>query len=150
MAHKSARPRIVPTCHPTNCLPDHGFVANLLRMSEVTTQSTYTTRAVDPQVRPLRWAGKAHTRQGRLFYALRAELVAHVGGKPNATQRALIDRLAWMQVHLARMDERMLLNGELAERTTREYLAWSNSVARGLAALGLHAPERQPSVSELL
>ena len=36
----------------------------VLAMPTVTTPSTSRTRAVDPQVRPLRWAGKAHTRQG--------------------------------------------------------------------------------------
>ena len=109
-------------------------------MTQVTTPSTRTTRAVDPQVRPLRWAGKAHTKEGRLFYTLRAELVEHAGGKPNAAQRALIDRLAWMQVHLARMDRRMLESGDLSEHAGRQYLAWSNSVTRGLVALGLQPP----------
>ena len=123
----------------------------MLAMPEVTTPSTRTTRAVDPQVRPLRWAGKAHTREGRLFYTLRAELVAHVGGHPNAAQRALIDRLAWMQVHLARMDQRMLESGDLSEHAGRQYLAWSNSVARGLATLGLEpTTPRQPTIHDIL
>lgn len=123
----------------------------VLAMPTVTTPSTSRTRAVDPQVRPLRWAGKAHTRQGRLFYALRSELVAHVGGSPSAAHRALIDRLAWMQVHLARMDQRILETGEMAEHTGKQYLAWSNSIARALAQLGLQAaPPSRPTLRDYL
>ena len=117
---------------------------------QVAPRPTNTSRAVDPQVRPLRWAGKAHTRDGRLFYAIRTELVAHVGA-PNAAQRALIDRLAWLQVHLARMDQRMLEFGELSEHAGKQYLAWANSVARMLSQLGMQAPApRQPTVEETL
>ena len=118
---------------------------------DVTPQSIRTTRAVDPQVRPLRWAGKAHSREGRLFLAIRAELVGHVGGKPSATERALIDRLAWLQVHLARMDARMMETGEMSEHTGKQYLAWANSVARMLGQLGLEAaPIPQPTLAEHL
>lgn len=120
-------------------------------MTESAPQSFPPTRAVDPQVRPLRWAGKAHSREGRLFLAIRREMVAHVGGQPSATQRALIDRLAWLQVHLARMDARMMQTGEMTEHTGKQYLAWANSVARMLAQLGLASPApRQLSPEEAL
>jgi hypothetical protein len=120
-------------------------------MPQVNTPSTTRSRAIDPQMRPLRWAGKAHTRDGRMFLALRAELVRHSGGTPNAVQRALIDRLAWLQLHLAKMDERMLQSGELSDHAGKQYLAWSNSTARMLVQLGLDAaPVRQPNVQEIL
>ena len=86
---------------------------------EVTPSSSRRSRAIDPQVRPLRWAGKAHSREGRLFIALRAELVSHVGGKPNAAKRALINRVAMLQTHLARMDERMFRAGGLSDHAAR-------------------------------
>lgn len=129
-----------------------GEVRSYIRfMTQVTTPSTRRIRAVDPQVRPLRWAGKAHSREGRLFSAIRAELVDHAGGKPNATQRALIDRLAWLQVHLARMDARMMRSGEMTDHDGKQYLAWANSVARMLAQLGLQgAPPRQKTLAEHL
>ncbi len=120
-------------------------------MLEVTTPSPRRTRAIDPQVRPLRWSGKAHSREGRLFRALRAELVQHVGGKPNAVQRALIDRIAMLQTHLARMDERMFREGKLSDHASRQYLAWANSASRMLQTLGLQPPaEREPTVAEQL
>ena len=118
---------------------------------EVTPSSSRRSRAIDPQVRPLRWAGKAHSREGRLFIALRAELVSHVGGKPNAAQRALINRVAMLQTHLARMDERMFRAGELSDHAARQYLAWANAASRMLQALGLAPPaERAPSLSDFL
>ena len=109
-------------------------------------------RAIDPQMRPLRWTGKAHSREGRLFIALRRELVEHVGGKPNAAQRAMIDRIAMLQTHLARMDERMFRDGgELSDHASRQYLAWANATSRMIQALGLDAkPKAATSLQEHL
>jgi hypothetical protein len=101
------------------------------------TPPTKRSRAIDPQMRPIRWSGKGHTREARLFRALRAELVAHVGGNPSAAQRALIDRAAMLQTHLARMDEKVFGEGEMSDHASRQYLAWANSVSRMLQALGL-------------
>ncbi len=79
------------------------------------------------------------------------ELVQHVGGKPNAVQRALIDRIAMLQTHLARMDERMFRDGELSDHASRQYLAWANAVSRMLQALGLQPREaREPTLTERL
>ncbi len=49
----------------------------------------------------------------------------------------MIGRIAWLQVHLAHIDERTLRDGELSPNATREYLAWANSLSRMLQALGL-------------
>jgi hypothetical protein len=46
-----------------------------------------------------------------------------------------------LQVHLARMDERMFGEGELSDHAGRQYLAWANSVSRMLQALGLKASQ---------
>ncbi len=119
--------------------------------TQVTPPSIRRTRRVDPQMRPLRWAGKSHSRDGRLFIALRAELVAHVGGRPSAVQRAMIDRLAWLQLHLALMDERMMKSGELSDHAGKQYLAWSNSTARMLGQIGMKAAAaNRPSLREYL
>lgn len=69
---------------------------------------------------------------------LRADLVEHVGGKPSATQRALIDRAAWLSLHVLQMDARFSeREGSPSERDGRQYLAWSNSLARTLVAIGI-------------
>ena len=118
----------------------------------VSKPSPRRVRAIDPQMRPLRWTGKAHSREGRLFIALRRELVEHVGGKPNAAQRAMIDRIAMLQTHLARMDERMFRDGgELSDHASRQYLAWANATSRMIQALGLDAkPKAATSLQEHL
>ena len=63
----------------------------------------------------------------------------------------LIGRIAWLQVHLAAMDQRILQSGEMTEHTGKQYLAWANAVARMIACLGLQPPPpRQPTVEETL
>jgi hypothetical protein len=65
----------------------------------------------------------------------------------------LIDRLAMVQTHLARMDERMFREGELTEHSSRVYLAWANSASRMLQALGLQAtkpPANTPSLHQII
>ena len=76
------------------------------------------------------------TREARMMAALRAELVAHVGGQPSAVQAALIERAAWLGLRLALMDARAAERGDLSERDSREYLAWANSYGRLLRQLG--------------
>lgn len=88
---------------------------------------------------PLCWAGKGKTREAELFRRVARQLAQHCGGAPNHAQELLIGRIAWMAVHLARMDQRILETGEMSEHTGKQYLAWSNSIARGLQALGLQA-----------
>jgi hypothetical protein len=99
---------------------------------------------------PLRWAGKSRSREGELYRRFVRQLVQHVG-RPNHAQEMLIGRIAWLQVHLASMDQRILESGEMSEHTGKQYLAWANSVSRMIAQLGLHsAPEQPPSLSEYL
>lgn len=109
------------------------------------------TRVIDPQTRPIQWAGKRNTRLGYLYTALRSELVKHIGGAPNPAQRALIDRVAMVQVRMALMDERMFRDGDMSEHAGREYLAWANSMSRMLQAIGLDsAPAPQPTLADYL
>jgi hypothetical protein len=75
----------------------------------------------------------------------------HVGGKPNHAEQLLIGRIAWLQVHLAHIDERAMQDGGLSPHAVREYLAWSNSLAKLIGRLGLEAKgPRQPTIREVL
>ena len=68
-------------------------------------------------------------REARLMASTRAELTAQVGGNPPPTERALIERVAWLTLHVSLMDQRAIERGELSERDSRTYLAWSNTLA---------------------
>ncbi len=82
---------------------------------------------------------------------VREELTRHVGGKPSATQKALIDRAAMLAMHLARMDTRAVQEGGFTDHASREYLAWSNSFTRTMAALGMQAASaRAPDIRALM
>jgi hypothetical protein len=115
------------------------------------TTSSRHSRRIDPQARPLRWTKNGRSREAQLYRAFRQELIRHVGGNPSPAQNALINRLAMMQLHLARLDERIFKEGGLSEHSSRQYLAWSNAVTRGLARLGLEgAKERTPTPADHL
>ncbi len=92
-------------------------------------------------------------REARLMQSVRDELTQHVGGKPTAPQRALIERAAWLSLHCALMDAKLLEGeGPLSERDSREYLAWSNSLTRCLRSLGMGEAPAKPreSLADLL
>jgi hypothetical protein len=89
------------------------------------------------------------TREARLMRELRAELVSHVGGKPSATQMALIDQATQLRLRLATMDRDFAETGDMTGHDSRTYLAWSNSYARLLRHLGLKGVgERPPSLAD--
>jgi hypothetical protein len=73
----------------------------------------------------------------RLLRKTRAELTAHCGGKPSATQLALIDRAAMLTLHVSKMDLKAVEAGEFTQHASNQYLAWSNALSRTLAKLGL-------------
>jgi hypothetical protein len=74
----------------------------------------------------------------RYMRRIRLELAAHVGGQPSTVQKAIIERLAWLALHMARIDARSIETGEMSDHARREYLAWSNTYARLMTQLGLH------------
>lgn len=77
------------------------------------------------------------TREARILRKVKADLAEHVGGRPTATQKAIIDRAAWLSLHLAQLDARAVeAGGVLSERDARQYLAWSNALTRTVARLG--------------
>lgn len=83
-----------------------------------------------------------------MLRAVRADLAAHVGGKPSAVQRALIDQAAMLQLHVAAMDRKAAeaeTCGCLSERDARQYLAWCNSLSRLLRQLGLKGAAAAPA-----
>ena len=77
------------------------------------------------------------TREARLMRDFRARLFEHLRGKPSATQLALIDRAAWLALHVAQLDQRTAAGGVMTEHDSRTYLAWSNSLTRTLRELGM-------------
>ncbi len=79
------------------------------------------------------------TSEAKLIDQVRVDLTTHVGGKPTATQRLLIDRAAMLTFQVHMMDRQALKDGAMSEHTCRQYLAWSNTLTRTLTALGLEA-----------
>lgn len=77
------------------------------------------------------------TREGRLLRRVRSDLTAHVGGKPSAPQRMLIERAATLALHVGTLDRKVLESGTMTEHDSRTYLAWSNSLTRTLRELGV-------------
>ena len=91
------------------------------------------------------------TWEAKLLREVRQDLTAHCGGTPSATQRALIDRATWLTLYVARIDRRTAEGGTMSEHDSRTYLAWSNSLARTLAKIGLKgAADRAPSLKDYL
>ncbi len=114
--------------------------------------SAKTTRLVTPEYRPvILGVLDRRTWQGRLLRDTRAELVAHVGGSPSATQSCLIEQLAQLRLRLALFDRKLAEVGEITDHDRRSYLAFSNTYARLLRQLGLKgtAP-RKRTIAEYL
>lgn len=82
------------------------------------------------------------TREYRLMQETRADLLAHVGNMPSATQLALIERACQLRLRIAVMDQSYADQGTMTEHDSRVYLAWSNAYVRVVTALGLKAPPR--------
>lgn len=114
-------------------------------------------RHVHPRVGPYSREGAfslldGRSREAQFIKARRAELVSHVGGNPNAVQRALIERAVRLSLQLELMDDR-LTHGEIfTTHDHNHYLAWSNALVRTLARLGVQGPEgnHKQSVDEIL
>jgi hypothetical protein len=90
------------------------------------------------------------TKEAALLRETRARLVAHVGGSPSAVQAELIERAAQLTLKVAQLDAK-LDAGAMTDHDHRHYLAWSNTLTRTLAHLGLKAAaERAPSLADYL
>jgi hypothetical protein len=84
------------------------------------------------------------SREARLLKQFRAEMTQHMGGKISAVEKALIERAAQLQLRLAIFDAKFIEDGSMSDHDTRTYLAWSNSLSRLLASLGLKPPPPRP------
>lgn len=105
-----------------------------------------TARKIGPYSRPSSLAKlDGRSREASLMRRTAAELTAHVGGSPSATQRGLIDRAAWLTLHVAQLDDRALQSGGfMGEHDARQYIAWSNALTRTLRQLGTKGEAPKP------
>jgi hypothetical protein len=87
------------------------------------------------------------SRTGRTLVAARAELTAHVGGKPNNVQKALIERAARLMLYIELMDAEALKAGTMTERNSKQYLAWVNALRLCLRELGVNAAQVEQPLS---
>jgi hypothetical protein len=76
---------------------------------------------------------------------VRAELTAHVGGNPNAVQRALIERAVILSLRVAQIDAKIIAGEALTLHDSNFALAWNNALRRTLAALGLEPAITKPT-----
>ena len=91
------------------------------------------------------------TREARLLAEVRADLTAHLGGNPSAVQRRMIERCAWLSLHVAQLDAKAVEGGGLTDHDHRTYLAWSAALTRMLRQLGLKgAPAPRRTLAEHL
>ena len=82
--------------------------------------------------------------------AVRADLIAHLGGKPSVTQSMLIEQVVQLRLRMALMDEKFAKTGEQTQHDSATYLAWSGSLARLLRNLGMKGLEpKAPTLAEL-
>lgn len=123
-----------------------------LALQEAPNRMVDKVRDIGPYSRPHRLANlDGRTKEAALLRTMRAELTAHVGGKPSATQRCLIDRAAMLTLHVALFDARALAAGVLSERDGRQYLAYSNALGRTMRELGIKgAAAAQPRLADVL
>jgi len=110
------------------------------------------TRRIGPYSNPGSLAKlDGRTREAALMRRVRADLVAHVGGSPNAAQRLLIERAVILSLRVAQIDARILAGGVLTAHDNDHAIAWHNALRRTIAALGLEpAAAPQPTLADYL
>src|SRR5690348_351731 len=85
------------------------------------------------------------TRAAKIMREIVSELEAHVGNAPTAAEYLIIRQAAWKATRLHLLAERFLAGTDLAEGSDHHALAWSNSLARDLALLGLERRTKEIS-----
>src|SRR4249920_2497374 len=102
-------------------------------------------RKIGPHSRPDKLAiVDGRLAEGKLMARVRAELTQHLGGKPSATQKILIDRAAALSLRIHLMDRESARSREMSERNGRQYLAWHNSLTRLLRQIGMTPASARP------
>lgn len=104
-----------------------------------------------PQIGPHSRPGRLlkldrRTREARLMRSVTAELTAHVGGHPSATQKLLIDRLARVVLRLELFDQKLASGTPPTDHDGRVYGALHNSLRLMARELGMK-PEPPPKLS---
>ena len=75
---------------------------------------------------------------------VRRDLLKHLGPSPSVVQRHLVERACILSLHCALFDRRLVeAGGVLDERSARQFLAYSNSLARVLTRLGVKGQTQQ-------
>jgi len=83
-----------------------------------------------------------NSREAKFIKAYAAMLTEHCGGAPSPVEAQLIIRAARLACHLEIWDERTIPNGGAFTATGHNYyIAWSNSLTRTLARLGMQPAE---------
>ena len=91
------------------------------------------------------------TREARLLKQIRRDLTAHVGGVPTATLAGLIERAAWLTLHLTMIDGKVAAGSRLTDHDARSYLGWANALSRILRQIGLSAAKpKAPTLADHL
>jgi hypothetical protein len=89
--------------------------------------------------------------EAKLMASVRAEVTQHLGGKPSATQKILIDRAAALSLRVHLMDRESARSGGMSERNGRQYQAGSNSLTRVLNQIGFKAvADKPPALQDYL
>lgn len=71
-------------------------------------------------------------------------------GEPTATQGAIIEQAAWLQLYLRKLNESALANGGVqAELQAKQYVSYSESLMRALTRLGLEVQNNIPGPSSI-
>jgi hypothetical protein len=93
----------------------------------------------DRMVRGLAAADWQGTAEGEFLEATRRDLTAHLGGVGNlsAVEKILVERAIRLALYISLMDRQAARDRTLSERYSRQYLAWSNSLVRTLAQMGI-------------
>lgn len=82
------------------------------------------------------------SREYRLMQETRADLLAHVGSMPSATQLALIERATQLRLRLAIADQKFADSGIMGDKATSLYLSLTNTYCKVMNLLGLRPPPR--------
>ena len=92
----------------------------------------------------------ARSREAQFMRRVRAELIAHCGGRPNPVQRQLVERAVRLSLALELLDERMMHEG-IETGGYNHYIAMSNALSRTLAKIGLDgAAPKLPELADVI
>jgi len=87
------------------------------------------------------------TKEGRLLKNTRAGLLEHLGPDATIPQKALIERIAWLELRSALFDQKQI-EGTFTEYDSKQHLALINALRRLYGSLGLGRPV--PKFAQLL